>query len=262
MQWFEGMKQMLTQYSRTELVFGKDGVEKLKSKTVAVLGAGGVGSFAMEALARTGIGRLILVDKDVVDVTNINRQIPALHTTIGRPKVDVMKERIADINPNCDVIAMQVFFLEDTKEQLFAYPLDYVVDAIDILTAKIMLIRECVRREIPIVSSMGAANKIDPTRFRLVDISQTRIDPIAKLLRRELRKLGISSGVKTVCSTERPRTPLEEVRQQIVSPETLASSASRKAKMPPASTAYVPSVAGLILASAVIHDLTGVYPDE
>jgi tRNA A37 threonylcarbamoyladenosine dehydratase len=253
---------ILTQFSRTELVFGKEGVEKLKTKTVAVLGAGGVGSFAMEALARTGIGRLILIDKDVVDITNVNRQIPALVTTIGRPKVEVMKERIAQINPDCEVIALQTFFLEDTKEQLFQFPLDYVVDAIDIVTAKILLIKECVQRNIPIVSSMGAANKLDPTRFRVMDLSQTRIDPIAKVLRRELKKYGITKGVKTVCSTERPRTPREDVRQQIVSPEVEATSKVRKAKMPPASTAYVPSVAGLILASVVIHDLTGVYPED
>ncbi|WP_026973990.1 tRNA threonylcarbamoyladenosine dehydratase [Alicyclobacillus contaminans] len=251
---------MLTQFSRTELVFGKEGVETLKRKTVAVLGAGGVGSFAMEALARTGIGRLILIDKDVVDITNVNRQIPALVTTVGRPKVEVMKERIAQINPDCEVIALQTFFLEDTKEQLFAHSLDYVVDAIDIVTAKILLIKECVQRNIPIVSSMGAANKIDPTRFRVMDLADTRIDPIAKVLRRELKKYGITRGVKTVCSTERPRKPREDVRRQIVSPEA-AQSPVRKAKMPPASTAYVPSVAGLILASVVIHDLTGVHPE-
>jgi tRNA threonylcarbamoyladenosine dehydratase len=253
---------LLTQFSRTELAFGKEGVDTLKQKTVAVLGAGGVGSFTMEALARTGIGRLILVDKDVVDVTNINRQIPALHTTIGRPKVEIMKERIAQINPNCEVIGLQMFFLEDTKEQLFQYELDYVVDAIDTVSAKILLIKECVERGIPIVSSMGAANKLDPTRFRVVDISQTRIDPIAKVLRRELRKFGIERGVKTVCSTERPRVPREDVRQQIVSPETMANSPIRKAKMPPASVAYVPSVAGLILASVVIHDLLGIDVNE
>jgi tRNA threonylcarbamoyladenosine dehydratase len=253
---------LLTQFSRTELVFGKDGVELLKQKTVAVLGAGGVGSFAMEALARTGIGRLILVDKDVVDITNVNRQLPALVTTVGQSKVAVMKDRIAEINPNCEVIALQTFFLDETKEQLFQYDMDYVVDAIDIVTAKILLIQECVQRKIPIVSSMGAANKIDPTRFRVLDISETRVDPIAKILRRELRKLGIERGVKTVCSTERPRTPREEVRQAIVSPEVEQNSKVRKAKMPPASTAYVPSVAGLILASVAIHDLVGVYPED
>lgn len=252
---------MLTQYSRTELVFGKDGVDALKRKTVAVLGAGGVGSFAMEALARTGIGRLILIDKDVVDVTNINRQLPALTSTVGQSKVDIMQTRIADINPNCEVIAHKVFFLPDTQDVLFQYELDYVVDAIDTVTAKLLLIEECVKRDIPIVSSMGAANKIDPTRFEVVDISKTRVDPIAKILRRELKKRGIVKGVKTVCSTERPRTPREDVRKTMVAPETEAKSKVRKEKQPPASTAYVPSVAGLILASVVIHDLTGIHPN-
>jgi tRNA A37 threonylcarbamoyladenosine dehydratase len=253
---------MLTQFSRTELVFGPEAVERLKRCTVAVLGAGGVGSYAMEALARMGVGRLVLIDKDVVDVTNINRQIPALHTTIGRPKVEVMKERIAEINPQCEVKAMQMFFLEDTKEALFAERPDYVIDAIDTVTAKILLIKECVQRGIPIVSSMGAANKIDPTRFRVMDLSETRIDPIAKVLRRELRRFGIVSGVKTVCSTERPRRPLEEVRRTLVDPETEATTRVRKAKMPPGSTPYVPPVVGMILASVAIHDLLGVDPSS
>ena len=253
---------MLTPFSRTELVFGKEGIEKLQTSTVAVLGAGGVGSFTIEALARTGIGRLILIDKDVVDVTNINRQIPALSTTVGQSKVDVMKARIADIMPSCEVHAHQTFFLEESKNVLFDYQLDYVVDAIDIMTAKILLIKECVARDIPIVSSMGAANKIDPTRFRVLDISKTRVDPIAKVIRRELRKAGIHKGVKTVCSTEQPRMPREDVRQTIVSPETEATSTVRKAKNPPASTAYVPSVCGLILASVVIHDLVDIHPEN
>lgn len=250
---------MLTQFSRTELVFGQESVQSLKQKTVAVLGAGGVGSFAMEALARTGIGRLILIDKDVVDITNINRQLPALHSTIGKPKVEVMKERILDINPECEVISMQTFFLEENQEQLFTHTLDYVVDAIDTVSAKISLIAACVHRGIPIVSSMGAANKLDPTQFRVMDISETRVDPIAKVLRRELRKLGIETGVKTVCSIEAPRSPVQSVVEAIV-PEEKKGSAIRKEKAPPASLPYVPSVAGLILASVVIHDLLGVSP--
>ncbi|KPV42093.1 tRNA threonylcarbamoyladenosine dehydratase [Alicyclobacillus ferrooxydans] len=253
---------MLTQFSRTELVFGAEGIEKLKGLSVAVLGAGGVGSFAMEALARVGIGRLILIDKDVVDVTNINRQIPALTTTVGRSKVEVMKERIAEINPACEVVALQTFFLEDNMDVLFSQNPDYVVDAIDTISAKILLVKECVERGIPIVSSMGAANKLDPTRFRVVDIADTRVDPIAKVMRRELKKFGIYSGVKTVCSFEKPREAREEVRKAIVSPETEANSPVRKAKMPPASVAYVPSVAGLILASVVIHDLLDVNLDK
>ncbi|MCF8565291.1 tRNA threonylcarbamoyladenosine dehydratase [Alicyclobacillus tolerans] len=252
---------MLTQFSRTELVFGKENMELLKQKTVAVLGAGGVGSFAIEALARMGIGRLILIDKDEVDVTNINRQLPALHTTVGRAKVDVMKERIAAINPDCEVVALRSFFLEETKDELFQFGLDYVVDAIDTLSAKILLIKECVERKIPIVSSMGAANKIDPTRFRVVDLKDTRVDPMAKVLRRELKKFGIEKGVKTVSSTESPRLQKQEVLNEIVSPEKLQTSKIPKEKRPPGSVPYVPSVVGLILSSVVIHDLLGVYPE-
>ena len=253
---------MLTQFSRTELVFGPEGIETLQASKVAILGAGGVGSFAMEALARVGVGHLVLIDKDVVDITNVNRQIPALTTTVGRPKVEVMKERIAQINPNCDVVALQTFFLEDNMEVLFREKPDYVVDAIDTVSAKILLVKECVERGIPIVSSMGAANKLDPTKFRVVDLAETRVDPIAKVLRRELRKFGIERGVKTVCSFENPRAALEEVRKSIVSPETEATSPVRKAKMPPASVAYVPSVAGLILASVVVHDVLGVQLED
>jgi tRNA A37 threonylcarbamoyladenosine dehydratase len=248
---------MVNQFSRTELVFGADGVHALHQKTVAVLGAGGVGSFAMEALARTGIGRLLLIDKDTVDITNVNRQLPALTTTVGQAKVDVMKERIAAINPDCTVIAKKVFFTEENEDELFEYNLDYVVDAIDVVSAKIHLIKSCVHRQIPVVSSMGAANKLDPTRFRVMDLAETKVDPIAKVLRRELKKSGITQGVKTVCSDEQPRQPVESVRENIV-PEEKADSKIRKEKMPPASTAYVPSVAGLILASVVIHDLIGI----
>ncbi|QQE80354.1 ThiF family adenylyltransferase [Alicyclobacillus sp. SO9] len=249
---------MVNQFSRTELVFGTDGVKTLHQKTVAVLGAGGVGSFAMEALARSGIGQLILIDKDTVDITNVNRQLPALTTTVGHPKVDVMKERIHAINPECTVIAKKVFFTQENEDELFGFDsLDYVVDAIDVVSAKIHLIQSCVKRNIPIVSSMGAANKLDPTRFRVMDLADTKVDPIAKVLRRELKKLGIAKGVKTVCSDEPPREPLENVRRDIV-PEEKTDSKIRKEKMPPASTAYVPSVAGLILASVVIHDLLGI----
>ncbi|BCJ86559.1 tRNA threonylcarbamoyladenosine dehydratase [Effusibacillus dendaii] len=248
---------MLHRFSRTELVIGPEGLEKMRNATVCVLGMGGVGSFAVEALARTGIGKLILVDKDVVDITNINRQLPALTDTIGRSKTHIMKERIAQINPDCQVTVLDLFFNEDTKEQIFAQKLDYVVDAIDTITAKILLIVECKRRGIPIVSSMGAANKIDPTRFEVVDISKTKIDPIAKVLRRKLKDYGITKGVPVVCSTEQPRKPLEAVRQQIVSPEIEQGQAPRKAKQPPASIAFVPPVAGMILASVVVRDLMG-----
>lgn len=186
---------MLHQFSRNELAIGKEGLEKLKNATVAVLGVGGVGSFAVEALARSGVGRLVLVDRDNVDITNINRQIHALLSTIGRPKVELMKERIADINPECDVIALQMFYTEETYEQFFSYDLDFVIDASDTIIYKVHLMKECLKRNIPIISSMGAANKMDPTRFRIVDISKTHTDPIAKVIRAKLRKEGIRKGI-------------------------------------------------------------------
>jgi tRNA threonylcarbamoyladenosine dehydratase len=249
---------MLHRFSRTELVIGPEGLEKIKNSTVCVLGMGGVGSFAVEALARTGVGKLILVDRDVVDITNINRQIPALTHTVGQEKVLLMKERVLQINPECEVVALRMFYNEENKEEIFQYQPDYVVDAIDTISAKLHLIVECKKRGIPIVSSMGAANKIDPTQFRVMDISKTKIDPIAKVLRRELKKYGIHKGVKVVCSFEPPMKPREDVRQKIVPKEVEERQGPRKAKQPPASIAFVPSVAGLILASVVIRDLLAI----
>lgn len=248
---------MLHQFSRTELVIGPEGLAKMKNSTVCVLGIGGVGSFAAEALARTGVGKLILIDKDVVDITNVNRQIPALTTTVGQYKTHIMKERIKLINPDCEVITLEIFYNQETKEEIFAHNPDYIVDAIDTITSKIELIVECKRRGVPIVSSMGAANKIDPTRFRVMDISKTSVDPIAKIIRKKLKDYGITKGVRVVCSTEPSAKPREDVRQAIVSPQVEAGQGPRKAKMPPASIAFVPSVAGLILASVVVRDMLG-----
>jgi tRNA A37 threonylcarbamoyladenosine dehydratase len=242
---------MLHQFSRNELAIGKEGLEKLKNATVAVLGIGGVGSFAVEALARSGVGRLVLVDKDDVDITNINRQIHALLSTIGRPKVDLMKERIADINPECEVIALKMFYTEETYEQFFSYGLDFVIDASDTITYKIHLMKECLKRNIPIISSMGAANKMDPTRFRIADISKTHTDPIAKVIRTRLRKEGIRKGIPVVFSDENPVIIREEVRKEVGNDQATI----RKAKMPPSSNAFVPSVAGLIMASYVVREL-------
>lgn len=243
---------MLHQFSRTELAIGPDGLEKLKNSSVAVLGIGGVGSFSAEALARTGVGRIILVDKDVVDITNVNRQIHALTTTVGQPKAELMRDRIKLINPECDVIAVRMFYTEETYEQFFEYGLDYVVDASDTIIYKVHLIKECLKRNIPVISSMGAANKMDPTRFRIADISKTHTDPIARVVRTKLRKDGIKKGVKVVFSDEDPIKPREDVTQRIV-PENAPE--IRKAKQPPASNAFVPSVAGLVMASAVVQDL-------
>lgn len=242
---------MLHQFSRNELAIGPEGLEKMKNSTVAVLGIGGVGSFAAEALVRSGIGRIILIDKDVVDITNVNRQIHALVSTVGQPKADLMKERALQINPECDVISLRMFYTEETYEQLFEYPLDYVVDASDTIGYKIHLIKQCLERKIPLISSMGAANKMDPTRFQVADISKTSMDPIARVIRQKLRKDGIKKGVKVVFSTEEPIKPRPEVTERIV-PE---DAKIRKAKMPPSSNAFVPSVAGLIMASVVVRDL-------
>ncbi|KYP80881.1 tRNA threonylcarbamoyladenosine dehydratase [Ferroacidibacillus organovorans] len=245
---------MIHRFSRTELVVGPEGLERLKNAHVAVLGVGGVGSYAVEALARSGVGTITLVDRDTVDITNINRQIPALTSTIGREKVEVMRERILDINPACQVHTMHMFFLPETAERFFSTGYDYVIDAMDTVSAKIDLVCRCKERDIPLVTSMGAANKIDPTRFTVMDLFETQTDPIARVMRRELRKRGISRNVPVVCSTEPPRLPREDVRRAIV-PDALPADATRKASNPPASIAYVPPIAGLILASVAIRAL-------
>ncbi|WP_280768600.1 tRNA threonylcarbamoyladenosine dehydratase [Salipaludibacillus daqingensis] len=245
---------MLHQFSRNELAIGKDGVEQLKNSTVAVLGVGGVGSFSAEALARSGIGKIVLVDKDDVDITNVNRQIHALLSTVGRPKVDLMKERIADINPECEVVALKMFYTEETYEQFFNYDLDFVVDGSDTVSYKVHLMKECLDRNIPIISSMGVANKMDPTQLKIVDIFETKYDPLAKVIRRKLRKLGITKGINVVYSEESPIQIREEIRQEIVSKKQEEGSI-RKAKMPPSSNAFVPSVSGLIMAGHVITSL-------
>lgn len=244
---------MLHQFSRTELAIGPEGLEVLKGSTVAVLGIGGVGGIAAEALARSGIGRIVLIDKDVVDITNVNRQIHALTTTVGQPKADLMRDRIKLINPDCDVIALRMFYTEETYEELFKYPLDYVVDASDTISYKIHLIKQCLERRIPIISSMGAANKTDPTRFQVADISKTTVDPIARVIRKKLRNEGIKKGVQVVFSTELPIKPRSDVTEKIV-PDT-APKDIRKAQQPPSSNAFVPPVAGLIMVSVVFREL-------
>ncbi|ALC84880.1 hypothetical protein AM499_02925 [Bacillus sp. FJAT-22090] len=244
---------MLHQFSRNELAIGQEGIELLKNTTVAILGVGGVGSFAAEACARSGIGRIILVDKDNVDITNINRQLVAYMSTIGRSKSEVMKERIADINPECEVIDMHMFYTEETYEQFFELGIDYVIDASDTIIYKIHLMKECLKRGIKIISSMGAANKTDPTRFKIADISKTHTDPIAKIIRTKLRKEDhITKGIPVVFSDESPIIVREDVVGTVGKPD----AAIRKAKMPPSSNAFVPSSVGLICASWVINNIT------
>jgi tRNA A37 threonylcarbamoyladenosine dehydratase len=242
---------MLHQFSRNELAIGKEGLDIMKNSTVAILGVGGVGSFAAEALARSGVGRIVLVDKDDVDITNINRQLIALLSTVGKPKVDIMKERIKDINPDCEVIALKIFYTEATYEEFFSYNLDFVVDASDTIMYKLHLMKECLKRNIPIISAMGAANKTDPTRFQIADISKTHTDPIAKVLRTKLRKEGIRKGIPVVFSDESPIVIREDVRKVVGNDQ----AATRKGKMPPSSNAFVPSTCGLIMASYVVNQL-------
>ncbi|MED3725442.1 tRNA threonylcarbamoyladenosine dehydratase [Priestia filamentosa] len=242
---------MLHQFSRNELAIGKEGLETLKNSTVAVLGVGGVGSFAAEALARTGVGKIVLVDKDDVDITNVNRQIHALLSTVGQPKVDLMAARIHDINKECEVVSLKMFYTEETYEEFFAHNLDYVIDASDTISYKIHLMKECLKRDIPIISSMGAANKTDPTRFRIADISKTHTDPMAKVIRTRLRKERIHKGIKVVFSDERPIVIRDEVKKYVGKEDAKI----RKAQMPPSSNAFVPSVAGLIMGGHVINDL-------
>ena len=242
---------MLHQFSRNELAIGKEGLNKLKNTTVAILGVGGVGSFAAEACARSGVGRIILVDKDNVDITNINRQLVAYLSTVGKSKSAVMKERIADINPECEVIDMHMFYTEETYESFFELKPDYVIDASDTVIYKIHIIKECLKRKIPIISSMGAANKMDPTRFQVADISKTHTDPLAKVIRTKLRKEGIKKGVTVVFSDESPIVIRPDVAEYVGKPE----AEIRKAKMPPSSNAFAPSVAGLVAASWVINKI-------
>ncbi|CAH0134673.1 MULTISPECIES: tRNA threonylcarbamoyladenosine dehydratase [Peribacillus] len=242
---------MLHQFSRNELAIGKEGIDILKNTTVAVLGVGGVGSFSAEALARTGVGRIILVDKDDVDITNVNRQIHALLSTVGQPKAELMKNRIQDINPDCEVISLKMFYTEETFEEFFSYGLDYVIDASDTVIYKMHVMKECLKRNIKVISSMGAANKMDPTRFQIADISKTHTDPLAKVIRTRLRKEGITKGIPVVFSDESPIVIREDVRKEVGNDEAKI----RKAQMPPSSNAFVPSVAGLIAASWVINDI-------
>ncbi len=220
-------------FSRTKLLIGKEGIEKLNKSKVAVIGIGGVGSFAAEALARAGVGTLILVDSDVICPSNLNRQIHALHSTMGLPKVEVMKNRIFDINPDAKVFGIREFYSSETASKILAQDFDYLVDAIDSLNSKIDLIINCKKLNIPIISAMGAGNKLDPTKFKVADISETSVCPMARKIRKELRKNGIEKGVKVVFSTE---TPL-------------------KNHHPPGSISFVPPVMGLIMAGEVINHL-------
>ena len=238
---------MSEQFSRTELLLGKEAMERLSGCRVAVFGIGGVGGYVCEALARSGVGTLDLIDNDKVCLSNINRQIIATRSTVGKYKTDAMKDRILDINPDATVNTYPCFFLPENASEFPFDEYDYVVDAIDTVTAKIELVMQCQRMGIPIISSMGAGNKLDPTQFRVADIYKTQMDPLAKVMRHELKKRGVKK-LKVVYSEEQPVKPSEPVT------DTDTSGTGRRST--PGSTAFVPSVAGLIIAGEVIKDLT------
>lgn len=235
---------MLHAYSRTELLIGEEGLEKLGRSAVAIFGIGGVGSYVAEALARCGVGRLILVDHDRVSLTNLNRQLVALHSTIGRLKTEVAKERIRDIDPDIVVHTYETFFNEDTAHLFDFSGYDYVVDAIDTVSSKLLMIQRCKAARTPIISCMGTGNKLDPSKFEICDISKTSVCPLAKVMRQELRKRKIKK-VKVLYSRELPI-------KTAVNPEDTKGTARRPA---PGSIAFVPSVAGLMIAGEVVRDL-------
>lgn len=239
---------MIHAFSRSELLLGAEALEKLKNSCVAVFGVGGVGGYTAEALARSGVGELHLIDNDTVSLTNINRQIIALHSTVGRPKVEVMRERVLDINPDCRVFTYETFYTPETANQFDFSEFDYVVDAIDTVSGKIQLAVSACEAGVPIICAMGAGNKLDPTRFEVEDLEKTTVCPLARVMRRELKKRNIH-GVRVVYSREEPTTPRGEV-------ESDAGHESRR--QTPGSLPFVPAAAGLVLASAVIYDLIGI----
>jgi tRNA A37 threonylcarbamoyladenosine dehydratase len=247
---------MSDRFSRTELLFGKEAMDRLSKCRVAVFGIGGVGGYVCEALARSGVGALDLIDDDKVCDSNINRQIIATSKTVGRYKTDVMKERILDINPDAEVNTHTCFFLPENASDFPFDKYDYVVDAIDTVTAKIELVMQCQKAGVPIISSMGAGNKLDPTMFRVADIYKTSVDPLAKVMRRELKKRGVKK-LKVVYSEEEPIRPIGNGdNQEVDSTEPETERPGSKRRSTPGSTAFVPSVAGLIIAGEVIKDLT------
>ena len=235
---------MIEQFSRTEILLGSDAMEKLYNARVAVFGIGGVGGYTVEALARCGVGALDLIDSDTVSVSNINRQILATHSTVGKLKVDVAKARVLDINPNCNVKTYPCFYLPDTADQFDFTQYDYIVDCIDTVTGKLQLVERAVAAGTPIICSMGTGNKLDPSAFQVADISKTTMCPLARIMRKELKKRGINH-LKVVYSQEEALTP-------VGTEEECALLGKRQI---PGSTAFVPGTAGLILAGEVIKDL-------
>ena len=251
---------MLDQFSRTELLLGKEAMEKLASARVAIFGIGGVGGYAAEGLVRSGIGALDLIDDDKVCLTNLNRQIIATRKTVGKYKVDVMQERIFEINPNAAVTTYKTFYTPETSGEFDFTRYDYIVDAIDTVTGKIEMIVRADQANTPIISSMGAGNKLNPAAFEVTDIYKTSVCPLARVMRRELKARGIRK-LKVVYSKEPAMTPIESgensCSRHCVCPPGTARTCTRRRQIP-GSMAFVPSVAGLIIAGEIVKDLTGI----
>lgn len=248
---------MLTQFSRTELLFGKEAMDKLAGSKVAVFGIGGVGGYVCEALVRSGVGAFDLIDDDKVCLTNLNRQIIATRSTVGKYKTDVMRDRMLDINPNVEVEVHKCFFLPENADDFPWDSYDYVVDAVDTVTAKIALVMKCKEKNIPIISSMGAGNKLDGSQFKVADIYKTKVCPLAKVMRRELKKRGVKK-LKVIYSEEIPTRPIEDMaiscRNNCICPPGAEHKCTERRDIP-GSVAFVPSVAGLIIAGEVAKDL-------
>lgn len=248
---------MLTQFSRTELLFGKEAMDKLAGSKVAVFGIGGVGGYVCEALVRSGVGAFDLIDDDKVCLTNLNRQIIATRSTVGKYKTDVMRDRMLDINPNVEVEVHKCFFLPENADDFPWDSYDYVIDAVDTVTAKIALVMKCKEKNIPIISSMGAGNKLDGSQFKVADIYKTKVCPLAKVMRRELKKRGIRK-LKVVYSEEIPTRPIKDMaiscRNNCICPPGAEHKCTERRDIP-GSVAFVPSVAGLIIAGEVAKDL-------
>lgn len=244
---------MSDQFIRTRLLVGDEPVERLRNTRVAVFGVGGVGGFCVEALARAGVGTLHLYDDDTVSESNLNRQIAALHSTLGQPKAEVMARRVLDINPSCQVKAIRMFYLPQNAQEVDLSQYDYVVDCIDTVAAKLDLVERCIALQVKIISAMGSGNKLDPTAFQITDISKTQGCPLARVMRKELRKRGIEH-LKVVYSTELPRSPIRHMEAETpVTTDTRPGSTARRDT--PGSISFVPAAAGLVLASAVVREL-------
>ena len=245
---------MQTQFMRTELLLGEAGIEKLSKARVAVFGIGGVGGYVTEALCRSGVGALDLIDHDTVSITNLNRQVIALHSTVGQFKTDVMEKRLLDINPDVKITVHKCFYLPETKDQFDFSVYSYVVDAVDTVTAKLLLAEEAKKAGVPLISSMGTGNKLDPSFLQVSDVFETSVDPLARVMRRELRKREIDH-LKVVWSTEEPRKPLLDARSIRMMEGSPVPEESVRLKDIPGSCAFVPAAAGLLIASEVVRDL-------